>query len=190
MPNCDFFAFGDDHRVILEHIFEAMPCRIFELSSRRGIGLAEFECLSGFEQHFSISDWSLGRHSTLHLQIYAEGAGGSLQLPKMANRMEAHDPSADKSTFCYKPNGWGLIQLYLQSPRDDFLGNSHTNHNSEKRANNWSQTYPEYGDPSDWNWDVVNSFSRKLNRFIRKCAIHKQGSRAVLPCAAEFMAKH
>lgn len=43
------------------------------------------------------------------------------------------------------------------------------------------------GDPAEWDWAVVNSFSRKLNRFIRKCGVHKIGSREVLPCASEFM---
>ena len=188
MPNCDFFAFGDDHRVILKQVFEVMPCRIFELSSRRRAGLAEFKCIADFERHFSITNWSLGQHSTLHLQIYADGAGGLLNLPLLAPRMEAHNLETDHPTCCHKPEGWGLIQLYLESPHHDYLRESHTNHNSEKRANTWSPHYPSLGDPDDWNWNVVNSFSRKLNRFIRKCAVDKKGSRAILPCAADYMA--
>ena len=184
MPNCDFFAFGDDHRVILAHIFDALPCRIFELSSRFDSELAEFTCVADFEHHFDISDWSIGRHPTLHLQILAADAGGTFN----ARRITLDSAKCDGATFRYSCDGWGLIQLYLESPHQNDLRASHTNHISATRAGNWSSTYPEMGNPSDWNWDVVNSFSRKLNRFIRKCGTYKQGSRAILPCAAEYMA--
>lgn len=31
MPNRDFFALGEDHRHVLEHVFTEAACRIFEL---------------------------------------------------------------------------------------------------------------------------------------------------------------
>ena len=183
MPNCDFFACGDDHRVILEHIFDNLPCRIFELSSRFDSELAEFASLADIERHFGIDNWSRNEHRSLLLTIYAADANGSLNFRRIA----LDSTKCDGATFRYSCDGWGLIQLYLESPRKGGLRNSHTNHNSEKRAGNWSPTYPEMGDPADWNWAAVNSFSRKLNRFIRKCGVHKIGSRVVLPCASEFM---
>lgn len=183
MPNCDFFACGDDHRVILEHIFDHLPCRIFELSSRFDSELAEFSSLSDVERHFDINDWASTERPSLLLTIYAADANGPLSFRRIA----LDSTECDGAKFRYSCDGWGLIQLYLESPRQGNLRNSHTHHNSEKRAGNWSPTYPEMGDAADWNWAAVNSFSRKLNRFIRKSGVHKIGSRVVLPCAFEFM---
>ena len=183
MPNCDFFACGDDHRVILQHIFDNLPCRMFELSSRFDTELAEFSSLEDIENHFEIEDWSANEHSTLLLTLYAANAGGALRF----SRTILDSSQCDGATFQYSCDGWGLIQLYLESPQHGSLRNSHTNHNSEKRARDWASTYPELGDPAEWDWAAVASFSRKLNRFIRKCGVSKFGSRAVLPDAFEFM---
>lgn len=182
MPNCDFFACGDDHRLILDHLFSTMPGRIFELASEFETEIAEFRSLSDVERRYQINDWSQGQHPTLHLQLYAEGADGNVQF----RRDDLNPKTCKGATYRYSSHGWGLIQLYLESPRNGTLRNSHTNHNSETRAHNWATTYPELGDPTEWNWAVVNAFSRKLNRFIRKSSVEKRGSRVVLPQAASF----
>lgn len=184
MPNCDFFAYGDDHRVILEHIFRTMPCRIFELASEVDTELAEFHSLADIEHRYQINDWSHDQHQTLHLQLYAEGADGYVNF----RRVDLNPKKCDGATYRYSCNGWGLIQLYLESPRNSILRNSHTNHNSETRAHNWATTYPDMGDPASWNWAVVNSFSRKLNRFIRNSGVEKRGSRVILPHTALLLA--
>ncbi|MFG6105372.1 hypothetical protein U2F10_24165 [Leptothoe sp. EHU-05/26/07-4] len=143
MPNCDFFAYGDDHRFILEHLFETMPCRIFELASAFDTEITEFRSLSDVERRYQINDWSQGQHPTLYLQLYAEGADG-----KVSFRRDTLNPKAacKGATYRYSCHGWGLIQLYLESPRNGSLRHSHTNHNSETRARNWATTYTELGD--------------------------------------------
>ncbi|MEM7061977.1 MAG: hypothetical protein AAF572_02290 [Cyanobacteria bacterium P01_B01_bin.77] len=181
MPNCDFFAYGDDHRLLLDHIFKTMPCRIFELVSKFDTELAEFRSLADVEHRYQINDWCHGQHQTLHLQIYADGASGKVNF-----RRDGLEKCED-AAYRYSCHGWGLIQLYLESPRNGILRNSHTNHNSETRARNWATTYPEMDDPGAWNWTVVNSFSRKLNRFIRKSGVENRGARAVLPHASSFI---
>lgn len=183
MPNCDFFAYGDDHRLILDHIFETMPCRIFELASKFDTELAEFRSLADVERRYQIDDWLHGQHQTLRLQIYAEGADGNINF----RRDDLNPKKCKGATYRYSCHGWGIIQLYLESPRNSILRDSHTNHNSETRARNWATIYPELGDPAEWNWAVVKSFSRKLNRFIRKSGVEKRGSRVVLPHASSFM---
>ncbi|MFG6105292.1 hypothetical protein U2F10_23760 [Leptothoe sp. EHU-05/26/07-4] len=184
MPNCDFFAYGNDHRLILDHLFETMPCRIFELASEFETEITEFRSLSDVERRYQINDWSQGQHPTLHLQIYAEGAGGYVHF----RRDDVNPQKCKGATYRHSCHGWGLIQLYLESPRNGSLRHSHMNHNSETRAHNWATTYPELGDPTGWNWAVVNAFSRKLNRVIRKSGVEKRSSRMVLPQAASFFA--
>jgi len=92
-------------------------------------------------------------------------------------------------TFQYKTSGWGLVQLYLEPPRDRRLRPSHTNHNSEKRALAWEQMYPALGPVAEWNWSAVSRWSRRLNGYIQKCGVDKLYRRAVLP-EAKRLSQH
>jgi hypothetical protein len=40
--------------------------------------------------------------------------------------------------------------------------------NTEKRAQNWANTFIELKSPSLWNWKVVESQTRKLIRELKK----------------------
>ncbi|TWU01034.1 hypothetical protein Pla52n_44050 [Stieleria varia] len=160
-----------------------MPCRVFELYSEFDCELEEFTSVAHIERHYAITDWSLLPTGSLHFQIYAEEAKGNINI----QHIELNPKKCNGATTRYCCEGWGLIQLYLQSPRNGRLANSHSNHNSETRANKWAETYNRMGNPADWDWTAVNSFSRRLNRQIRKLAVAKQQSRVILPCAAGYM---
>jgi len=41
--------------------------------------------------------------------------------------------------------------------------------------------------PARWDWKIVTSQSAKLNRFIRKSAASKNGSRPILPQAHDLV---
>lgn len=180
MPNCDFYAAGTDHRSILDFLLTRGECDIYELGSRFEQPLHRFRTLRDFETHYGISDWRVGGSQTILLQLYAHGAGGQF----FARRTNLNPECCDGATFRYCAEGWGLIQLYLEPPRECHLRSSHTNHNSAKRAAAWSDTRENLGSPSDWDWARVSSFSARLNRFIRSLAVAKDGSRSILPHAA------
>ena len=182
MPNCDFYAAGTDHKAVLEFILSQGNSDIYELSSRFDKKLRQFQSLAAFEEHFSIADWETGAAETIHLQLYPHGAGGSFS----SRRIDLNPSRCAGATFRYEAQGWGLVQLYLEPPRNGWLGVSHTNHNSPQRAAAWSDTIRDLGDPSAWNWQLVGSFSRCLNRFIHSIAVAKAGSRVILPYAAEL----
>jgi hypothetical protein len=181
MPNCDFYAVGPDHAAILAHLLEADDCEIYELSSRPGLETVRFTSISDFLTRFTFDDWKDLR-DTLHLHLYPRGAQGRV----IHRRIELRNVSDPTKAFRFATSGWGLIQLYLEAPRDGRLEASHTNHNSEKRAATWSDTYPNMGSPDEWDWAVVARFSRRLNGFIRKLSVAKQGSRVILPAAERF----
>ena len=42
MPNCDFFAIGEDHAKVLGFVFDELPVRVFESFSETGSDLREF----------------------------------------------------------------------------------------------------------------------------------------------------
>jgi hypothetical protein len=187
MPNCDFLAAGPDHRAVLEFVLGQADCRVYELYSEFDQPLFEFRTLADFEKHYSILDWNaLHSRQSMLLQLYPPNASGKF----VKHRIALDSRRCKGATFRYESSGWGLIQLYLQSPikrtGKQWLEASHTNHNSERRARAWESTYPELGPVSAWNWPVVTSFSRRLNRYIHKLAVAKIGSYAVLPFAAQL----
>ena len=179
MPNCDFFAAGTDHQQLLAHVLTQGDADIYASDSKFGQPLRQFRSLSDFEEHFSITDWRIGATESILLQLYPHGAKGRF----VARRIGPMPRSTDK-VYRYAAEGWGLVQLYLEPPRKGILRASHTNHNSVARAEAWSETIRYLGKPSAWDWQRVASFSRGLNRYIRKLAVAKVNSRVILPNAA------
>jgi hypothetical protein len=182
MPNCDFYAAGTDHKAVLEFVLSRGDSDIYESYSRLDQPLRQFRSLGDFERHFSIADWKEGANESILLQLYPHGAKGHVATRRIDLNPDACPPASSRYTF----EGWGLVQLYLEPLKDGSLRPSHTNHNSHQRATKWSDAIHDLGDPADWDWERVTSFSRRLNRFIRSLAVAKSGSRVILPHAAEL----
>jgi hypothetical protein len=184
MPNCDFYATKEDHESLLSWLFAEETCDVYELESDFEQPLKRFhsaaEVLAQFER--SYPDGS--RWHAVDLQLYVRGAG-----PAFAPRRVALDPRAcDGATFRYDADGWGLVQLYLgtASEGDARLENSHTNHNSAKRAQAWSDTVDTADPVEAWDFGRITSFSSRLNREIRKRGVAKVGRQVVLPGALKL----
>jgi hypothetical protein len=182
MPNCDFYATPEDHEPLLSWLFADASCHVYEHSSDFEKPLKRFEspteALRQFERRYPNGEaWR-----TVHLQLYVLGAG-----PPIAVRRIELDPRAcDGATFRYTAEGWGLIQLYLSAQRRDRLENSHTNHNSAKRAEAWAPIRGVQTGPHAWDFRRVGALSSRLNRQIRKRSVGKLGHRVVLPGALEI----
>ena len=174
MPNCDFYALAEDCRAVLDFIFEQDGWVLHELSSRPDHEVRVFRATADVCSAFSI-----GKTAT-HFQLHAPEMGGRAQ-----HRRIVFEPGAVKgATFRYATDGWGLIQLYFGALRKDgTLTNSHTNHNSEVRAQAWAPTYRNDPSPEEWDWAGVKRVSGRLVRFIRKLGVGKLGSRPILPAA-------
>ncbi len=169
MPNLDFYASGQDHRDILDFVFGSDEFRVFELTSRPDREIVEFSRADEVSSHY-------GTEESMLLQLLPIQSQGSAVF-----RKHALVPGAlGAATFRSVCEGWGLIQLYLENPRQNQLRPSHTNHNSPARALRWAPTYPELGDPNLWQWPEVLRSSRRLVRGISKLAVSKCGSRPIL----------
>lgn len=184
MPNCDFYATPEDHEGLLTWLLAEGSCEVHELGSDVGQPLKRFhsaaEVLAQFERRYPNGR----KWRAVRLQLYVRGAG-----PPFAPRRVALDPKAcDGATFRYSADGWGLVQLYLGalSEGDARLEDSHTNHNTLKRAQAWSGTVSEMGDVGAWDFAKITAFSSRLNREIRKQGVAKIGSRAILPGALKL----
>ncbi|BDU22937.1 hypothetical protein DYGSA30_43940 [Dyella sp. GSA-30] len=182
MPNCDFYATSEDHGLLLDWLFADGACHVYELSSDFEQPLKQFhstdDVLRQFERRYPGGElW----HS-VYLQLYVLGAGP----PFSARRIQLDPRACNGATFRYAAEGWGLVQLYLSVFRANRLENSHTNHNSAKRAQAWAPICGiEYG-PDAWDFQRISSYSSRLNRQIRKNGVGRFGSRAVLPGALKL----
>jgi len=184
LPNCDFYAAPGDFELILQFLFEELQCRVFEAYSRFDRDLREFSCLDELVEstETKLGDCSNSRLSC-YLALWPVEASDQVRI----RRIELN-PTAGLGTHRYSVEGWGLIFLQLGGLGKMEVHPSNTNHNSEKRARKWAETYEDLlGQPSAWNWDVVTRTSAKLNRRIRSLAAAKIGSRPVLPAAKEAL---
>jgi hypothetical protein len=173
MPNCDFYAAGDDHRLIIEFVLAETSCRIFELSSEANKKLREFRSFAELQSTKRNASWpSL-------LNLWPVSSNPKVKIEKQKFAATKTHPAWTREAL----QGWGTIQLYLESPREGGLRPSHTNHNSKKRAEKWAPIYPEGTSTGEWDFDAVNRESGRINRCIRRLAVGKIRSRVVLPGA-------
>jgi hypothetical protein len=179
MPNCDFYAVGDDFAFILDFIFDQPGWVLVEDASRPDQPLRRFastaEVASAFE--LGVTD--------AYLQLHAAAMGSAI-IERAVTFRDGAVPGACGRTVA---EGWGLIQVYLMAPADGWIRPSHTNCNSEARSRKWEPVYLDsLGPIVDWNWREVEWTSAQLNRFVRSRAVGKSGSRFVLPAAVAAVA--
>ena len=167
MPNCDWYGTLEDHRIILEHVFQQDDLSVWELASDNG-ALRRFRSVDDVLGEFD-RPYPLGgkERSSVYLKLYVEGSCVRGFVPRKKHGREFAD-------------GFGTLQLYLERPSRQC---SHTNHNSKKRADSLDHLI-EDDSAEDWDFDLVTRTSSRLNRFIRKCGQEKLGSRVLLPGAA------
>lgn len=182
MPNCDFYATPSDHHELLTWLFRENTCHVYELGSEWEKPLRRFESADSIVQEFERPHHRAARHVMVYLQLYVLDAGP----PFIPTRISLNPEVCDGARFRFAAEGWGLVQLYLASLDKNQLGNSHTNHSSPKAAEAWSPVRPEAGQPGNWDFKRITAFSSRLNREIRKQAVAKVATRAVLPGAASL----
>jgi len=185
MPNCDFYATLKDHEEILNILFEESGCEIYETASDYEKPLKQFFNTSEILSEFNRTYPNGNKWSSVELHIYVLDCGFKFTTDKIKLNPEA----CDGFEYRYSAKGLGLIQLYLEIPSNKGLRNSHTNHNTKKRALNWARTPEEIVDIELCDYKKITQFSSKLNRLIRKNALGKISSRPVLPGALEVWNK-
>ncbi len=157
-------------------------CFIYELYSVGENPLRRFTSAPEIMEEFKRTYTNGLPWHSVHLALYVSDAG-PMPVPR---RIDIRPESQASCGFRYRyaMEGFGLVQLDLSVPRDNrrFLDNSHTNHYSQKRAEE-SAAHNAIGSLDEWDFKRITSFSSRLNREIRKRAVAKLGSRPVLPGA-------
>jgi hypothetical protein len=180
MPNIDFYAAKADFHPVLDYVFSKSGCRVFESYSPPGQPIAEFASIEMLEARYPIGICKGSAPSVL-LQLVPPNSFGFCRI----RRIDLKPGVYGDHTFRYSFEGWGLIQLYLGGIAPHGAVESHSNHFTEAGAKSWEQTdRRERGPVGAWDWRKVTATSSALNRFVRKLAHYKLGSRPVLPGAA------
>lgn len=180
MPNIDFYAAKGDFHPILDYVFSKSGCRVFEMDSSPGQPIAEFASNEMLEGRYPVGICK-GSAPSVFLQLVPPNSFGLCRM----RRIDLNPGIFGDRAFRYSFEGWGLIQLYLGGIAPHGAVESHSNHFTEAGAKSWEQTDRRERGPVDaWDWRKVTATSSALNRFVRKLARYKLGSRPVLPGAA------
>jgi hypothetical protein len=183
VPNCDFLATKSDLEAILGYVFAPGEFTVYEAYSEPEAELRTFTSTAELARSYPIG-YCQGAAPSVLLQLLAKNSGAAT-----IERFPLEPSKCNGKTYRHRSSGWGLIQLHLGGIGPKGLVPSHTNHNSQARALKWASTYPELPSPATWDWPTVQATSSKLNRFIRKLAVSKEGNRHVLAEAASKRAR-
>ena len=101
----------------------------------------------------------------LGLAVHYPAAKGHVAM----RRIDLIPEKNNGATWRESVEGWGLIHLQLTFSGQDAV-ECRITVNSSKRAAAWVQTVPKLGDPSQWDWPVVEKHAWRLIRVLRKAA--------------------
>jgi hypothetical protein len=98
-----------------------------------------------------------------YYSIYYPAARGSV----LEKRIELKPGAVKNHTHRFCQEGWGLVFLQITFDHPGTV-ECRVAVNSEKRANNWSDTIDRFGDLDAWDWDVIKLHAGRLTRLLRK----------------------
>jgi hypothetical protein len=182
VPNCNFYAIGNDYKEILEFVFSELACRVFQDYSEFDSELIEFGSADEVCEHYNLFKFDNGKSQMANIILWPTEASDKFKVTKI----ELNPDKCNGATYRYQANDWGLIQLQFKGTNKLGLQYSHTNHNTEKRALAWEEIdRDKLGNVRDWNFSVTTSVSRKIINFIKKHSNKKVGPMPVMACASE-----
>ena len=148
--------------IISEAIYQGGP-EVFEAYSEFESEVPYFPTKKALQQLIADKLADNAKHKFIFCMLQYPGTNGIVRKRKVNL-----DPKrCDGATYRYVMEGWGLIGFHLTLTDIENISCAFTV-NSEKRANNWSDTYPELGPSSSWNWSLIESNTRRLIRVLRK----------------------
>ena len=173
MPNCDYYATLEDHRVILDYLFSQANVEIYELYSKYEEPLQRFKNTDDVLKEFDNIYTTGEKWKTVYLNLNIKES--NILFKPTDVKLDPKQCNGKK--YRYAAEGFGLIQLYLSVESKDELKDSHTNHSSQKRSENWVGISTTKEKVAETNFKAINSFSLKFNREIKKMGVAKIGSR-------------
>lgn len=147
---------------LAEFVFDSSEPVVFQAYSAYSQPLSRFTTRSEFIADIE-SEFARGQKLLNYELRYPDTKG------HVAERKIALNPkSCEGHTWRFTVEGWGLIQL--QAVLKDAKIECRVAVNSQKRAEKWSATYPEFRDPGMWDWKAVQQHAGRIIRRMKKIA--------------------
>ena len=181
MPNCHWFGTRNDHAFLLERIFAQQNVDVYELYSRPNHRIRKFTTIDEILDEFNIPYEGGEGRTTLNLMLWVQGAGPEIGIERFAL-----DPAyCNGATWREHVGPMGCVNFYLKRPANQMLDYSETNTLSTARMGAVDGIFTGYNGEI-WDMRLTISYSRWLNRQIRKFSVAKLGAISVLPEAAHL----
>ena len=182
MPNCNFYAADNDFKMILDLIFNELKCNVYQKYSEPDAELVQFHTSEEVIEYYQLTAFSSQLGKSASLMLWPREASDNFVITKQVVKSRKF-----KGAIRHRAEGWGLIQLELNSNGAKGLNACHTNNSTEKRAKAWeSKSQDELGLVEEWKWDAVVRTAKKLNDYIFNKSKTKVGSVAVMPHAEKY----
>ena len=146
---------------LVEAIFQESPT-VYQAYSLPDSEIRIFNSPSEVMEYISEVEGS--KENLVSLSIYYPKSEGFVRTKKI----ELNPKKCSGAKVRYSIEGWGLIHFQLWLKQSALTCDIKAN--SEKRALKWESTSPELKSPEAWDWKVVGSHCRRLNRVLSKCA--------------------
>lgn len=152
----------------LEKIIEAVyqgALTVFEAYSEFEADIREFPTKESLGKLISDKLADATRHKFIYCCLKYSRSKGLVKKRKI----DLDPRKCNGATYRYTMEGWGLIQFQLDLTNLENISCRFAC-NSERRADIWSDVYPELESPSLWDWTVIEKNIRRLIRVLRKHA--------------------
>lgn len=180
MGQATFYAARADEADVLRFVLEETDCQVYEAYSRYDCELRRFATVAEACDALEVGDDRPSETRSVLLDLWSPSTGGQLAVQRREVRIEG-------ATFRYETSGWGLYRVHLGGCSEGTVHRSWVSHNTEKRAQRWSDTYTELAGPETWDWEAVNRIGRQITHHIKnRLAVSKVDSASVLPEADEL----
>ena len=147
---------------LIEFIFVDSEVQFYESYSEMEMELKRINSFSEFIEYYAKSISENEKH--LGFGIYYPKSNGKVLITKFEL-----DPKRCKGkTYRYNIEGWAIIYIHLDLINYETEIGCRISVNTKKRAENWEETYPEFGKAETWDWKIIESIARKIINKIKK----------------------
>ncbi|WP_298330489.1 hypothetical protein [uncultured Dokdonia sp.] len=150
---------------LIEYILSDSKIEFYESYSEMEKEIVQISKYSEFLKYFenSISE----NKKQLKFGIYYPEAKGKFYIDKI----KLNPKYCNGKTYRYNTNGWGVIYVHLDLQKSKI--ECRVSVNSKTRAQNWTSTNPEFGNPELWEWKIVENNARKIITRLKKTTHNK-----------------
>ncbi len=147
---------------LIKFIFLDSKAVIYESYSKMEKEIVSFNSFSEFQDYFEYSILEGEKHLSFGI-YYPESKGKFL-----VTQIELDPKRCKGKTYRYRIDGWGLIYINVSLLNIESGIKCNVSCSSKKRAESWESLNSEMGSPEQWDWDSIESNTRKIIYRMRK----------------------